>query len=154
MGTIRKRGDYQFQAQVRRTGYPEQSKTFETRRDAEKWVRSIERDMDTGEFIPRGEAARTTINDVCARYREEMLPRHKGWRQEDQRLRAIETKFGSFNLSAVTPAMVAGWREYSLQQRAFNRSRVGRNSLSSHYLERTTWTLHSTSWPSRPTGTT
>ena len=36
MGTIRKRGDYQFQAQVRRTDYPPQSKTFNTKKDAEK----------------------------------------------------------------------------------------------------------------------
>lgn len=111
MGTIRRRGDYQFQAQVRRAGYPPQSKTFENRRDAEKWMRSIEREMDTGSFIPRDEAARTTINDLAKNYRAELLPKQRGQRQEDSRLKVVETKFGKYHLSAVTPAMVAGWRD-------------------------------------------
>lgn len=111
MGTIRSRGAYQFQAQVRRAGFPPQTKTFETRRDAEKWVRSVEREMDTGSFIPRDEAARTTIKDLAKKYREELLPKQRGQRQEDSRLKAAEKKFGNFNLSAVTPAMVAAWRD-------------------------------------------
>ena len=111
MGTIRMRGAYQYQAQVRRSGYPPQSKTFETRRDAEKWMRSIEREMDIGSFIPRDEATRTTIADLAARYREELTPRMRGQRQEESRLKAAERKFGDFNLSAVTPAMVAKWRD-------------------------------------------
>lgn len=105
------RGAYQYQAQVRRSGYPPQSKTFETRRDAEKWMRSIEREMDIGSFIPRDEATRTTIADLAARYREELTPRMRGQRQEESRLKAAERKFGDFNLSAVTPAMVAKWRD-------------------------------------------
>ncbi|MDA8254464.1 MAG: site-specific integrase [Betaproteobacteria bacterium] len=111
MGTIRVRGAYQYQAQVRRAGFPPQSKTFENRRDAEKWVRSVEREMDTGAFIPRDEAARTTINDLAKKYREELLPKQRGKRQEDSRLKAVEDKFSGFNLSAVTPAMVAKWRD-------------------------------------------
>lgn len=111
MGTIRSRGAYQFQAQVRRAGFPPQSKTFESRRDAEKWVRSIEREMDTGSFIPRDEAARTTIKDVAERYRKELLPKQRGERQEDSRLKVVDEKFGKYNLSAVTPAMVAKWRD-------------------------------------------
>lgn len=35
MATINKRGDFQWRAQVRRQGYPAQSKTFETREAAE-----------------------------------------------------------------------------------------------------------------------
>lgn len=111
MGTIRRRGDYQFQAQVRRVGFPAQSDTFETRRDAEKWVRAVEREMDTGSFIPRDEAIRTTIANLAKRYRTELLPKQKGQRQEDSRLKAVEKKFGKFHLSAVTPAMVATWRD-------------------------------------------
>ena len=112
MGTIRKRGDYQFQAQVRRTGYPAQSKTLDTRKDAEKWVRMIEREMDTGTFIPRSEAERTTIKDLADRYISERVEgRMRGERQEVQRVSAIVAKLGSYNLSAVSPAMVASWRD-------------------------------------------
>lgn len=109
MGTIRKRGDYQFQAQVRRAGYPAQSKTFDTRKDAEKWVRAIEREMDTGSFIPRGEAERTTIAKLTERYLEERACNMKGKRQEEQRVNAISNKFGKYHLSAIAPAMIADW---------------------------------------------
>jgi len=67
--------------------------------------------MDMGSFIPRDEAARTTINDLAKRYREELTPKMRGQRQEESRLKAAEGKFGDFNLSAVTPAMVAKWRD-------------------------------------------
>jgi integrase len=109
MGTIRKRGDYQFQAQVRRAGYPAQSKTFDTRKDAEKWVRAIEREMDTGSFIPRSEAERTTIAKLAERYLEERACDMKGKRQEEQRVNAISRKFGKYHLSAISPSMIADW---------------------------------------------
>lgn len=111
MATIRKRGDYQWQAQVRRKGYPAQSKTFQTRKDADAWVRMIERDMDTGTFVSRAEAERTTLADLADRYRKGPLENMKGKRQEDSRLKAVESKFGSYHLSAITPAMVAAWRD-------------------------------------------
>lgn len=109
MGTIRNRGDYQFQAQVRRAGYPAQSKTFDTRKDAEKWVRAIEREMDTGTFIPRDEAERTTIAMLAERYLEERARNMKSKRQEEQRVNAISKKFGKYHLSAIAPSMVAEW---------------------------------------------
>lgn len=111
MGTIRKRGEYQFQAQVRRQGYPAQSGTFETRKDAEKWVRAVEREMDTGTFVPRSEAMRTTIKMLGDRYLKERAAKMKSERQESQRTRGIIAKFGNYNLSAVTPAMIADWRD-------------------------------------------
>ncbi len=110
MGSIRKRGEYQFQAQVRRQGHKPQSASFETRKDAEKWVRAIEREMDTGTFIPRGEAMRTTIAKLAEDYlASERVRDMKGLRQEEQRVNAVVDKFGKYNLSAVTPAMVADW---------------------------------------------
>jgi len=110
MGSIRNRGAYQFQAQVRRAGFPAQSETFSTRKDAEKWVRSVEREMDTGTFIPRGEAMRTTIAMLAERYlAEDRVGEMKGFRQEAQRVKTVVAKFGEYNLSAVSPAMVADW---------------------------------------------
>lgn len=110
MGTIRKRGDYQFQAQIRRQGWPPQSDTFETRKAAEQWVRAIEREMDTGTFIPRGEAQRTTIAMLAKRYLAEgRVEAMKGLRQEKQRVNGVSAKFGEYNLSAVSPTMVADW---------------------------------------------
>lgn len=111
MATIRKRGDYQYQAQVRRLGYPPQSKTFEMRKDAEAWARAIEREMDMGSFVCRSEAERTTIKALAVRYEEEILPRMRGPRQEASRLKAVVKKFGAFHLTALSSEMVAKWRD-------------------------------------------
>jgi hypothetical protein len=42
VATFRKRGPYQWQAQVRKKGQPMQTKNFETRALAEQWARAIE----------------------------------------------------------------------------------------------------------------
>ena len=41
MPTIRKKGDRQWHVQIRKSGYPVQTKTFTTRSDAEKWATII-----------------------------------------------------------------------------------------------------------------
>jgi hypothetical protein len=53
LATISRGGEYQWRAKVRRSGYPEQSKTFITKADAEAWAREIEGKMDRGIFIDR-----------------------------------------------------------------------------------------------------
>lgn len=52
MASIRKRGDV-WQARVRRYGYPDEVKSFPNKTDAEAWVRSIESEMDRGQYISR-----------------------------------------------------------------------------------------------------
>ncbi|WP_296277253.1 hypothetical protein [Pseudomonas sp. UBA7530] len=53
MATIRNRGEYQWEVQIRRKGYPAQRKTFETKADAQAWARMIESEMDRGVFVSR-----------------------------------------------------------------------------------------------------
>ena len=50
MATFSKRGDLQWQAKIRRSEYPFQSKTFSTKAEAEAWARQIETEMDRGVF--------------------------------------------------------------------------------------------------------
>lgn len=59
MANITKRGEYQFQALIRRKGYPSQTKTFESKKEAEAWARSIESAMDHCLFLDRREAEGT-----------------------------------------------------------------------------------------------
>ena len=59
IATIRNRGEYQWEAQIRRKGYPAQRKTCETKADAQAWARLIESEMDRGVFVSRAEAERT-----------------------------------------------------------------------------------------------
>lgn len=90
MATITKRGPYQFQAIVRRKGYPSQTRTFETQQDAKDWASTIESEMRRGLFIDRTEAERTTLGEILARYRVEISPTHKGTKAEIYRLKQFE----------------------------------------------------------------
>lgn len=78
MPTIRKRGDYQYQAIIRRRGFPEQSKTFTSRRDAEAWASRVESEMLRGVFVDRSEAERTTLGELMDRYVREVSPTKRG----------------------------------------------------------------------------
>lgn len=78
MATIRKRGDYQWQAEIRRKGYPSQRRTFETKADAEKWAAVVESEIARNVFRPHGEAEKTTLDECLKRYLKEVTPLKKG----------------------------------------------------------------------------
>lgn len=86
MATIKKRAPYRWQAKIRKKGYPHQSRTFETKREAEAWVAIIESEMARSVFVDRTPAESTTLEDVIDRYIREEAPRHKGMDTEIVRL--------------------------------------------------------------------
>ena len=67
MASFRKRESGLWQATVRMTGYPSQSKTFERKIDAEIWARKIETDIDKGIFQNSSDAEKTTLTDLIDR---------------------------------------------------------------------------------------
>ena len=75
MASITNRGNSQWRALIRRRGFPIQSKTFETKTDAQRWARQIESEMDRGVFISRGEADSTTLREALERYKIEYAPK-------------------------------------------------------------------------------
>ena len=77
MASIRKRGDFQWEARVRKRGQPVQCKTFTTRAKAESWSKQIESEMDRGVFVSRAEAENTTLAEALDRYMSEVLPTKK-----------------------------------------------------------------------------
>ncbi len=89
MATFRKRGAYQWQAQVRKKGHPLQTKTFHTRTAAKSWARAIEVEMDKGMFVSRVEAESTTLAELLERYLTEVTPQKKGAAPEAARIRVF-----------------------------------------------------------------
>jgi len=89
MASFRKRDSGQWQAQVRKKGYPTQTKSFSSKAAATQWVRSIEYEMDQGLFVSRNEAERTTVGELLNRYLREYTPRKKGAGPEACRIRAL-----------------------------------------------------------------
>jgi integrase len=78
-----------WRAFVVRKGYPSQTKVFRLKTDAEYWARQIEAKLEGGYTYKQGELRRTTVGDLLEAYRQEIVPRHKGRRWEDNRCRAM-----------------------------------------------------------------
>lgn len=113
MATIRKRGNLQWQAIVKRRGYPLTSRTFETKKDAEAWARAAERDMDLGQFLPNRDAERTLLHELLERYRRDVLPSKRG-AHFGTSLRVLDDRLGRYSLAAITSKVVADFRDARL----------------------------------------
>lgn len=110
MATIRKRGELQWQAIIKRRGHPLVSKTWNTRKEAEAWARQIESEMDRGIFVSRAEVERTTLHDLIERYRVEVLPSKLG-KHFGPALKVLDEHLGKYSLAALSPKLVAGLRD-------------------------------------------
>lgn len=110
MATIRKRGELQWQAIVKRKGHPLVSKTWNTRKEAEAWARQIESEMDRGVFVSRAEVERTMLHDLIERYRVEVLPSKRG-KHFGPSLKVLDKHLGKYSLAALSPKLVAGFRD-------------------------------------------
>ena len=112
MASYRKRGDYQWQVRISKKGYPPQTKTFETKSDAEKWAREIESEMDKGRFVSRVEADNTTLHDALKRYLRDITPHKKGWKAETDRIKAWQShKLAKRSLSSLRGTDFAQYRD-------------------------------------------
>ncbi len=92
MASIRKRGDLQWEARIRRKGWPVTCKTFTTKSDAEKWARDIETEMDRGIFTSRAEAENTTLKEAIERFIVEYVPRYNNPKLETIKARAVQRR--------------------------------------------------------------
>ncbi len=114
MATIRKRGELQWQAIVKRKGFPGQSKTWNTRKEAEAWARQIESEMDRGVFVSRAESERVTLGELIQRYRDEVLPEKRG-KHFSPALNAIEPVLGKYSLAALSSKLVNDYKKDRLK---------------------------------------
>lgn len=111
MATIRGRGEFQYQAIVKRKGVFK-SKTFIQRADAEKWARMIEVEIDRGVFIDRTEAESTSLADALNRYSKEVTPGKKGAVRETQRIRRWQADpLAKKMLASIKGSDIASWRD-------------------------------------------
>ena len=90
MATIRRRKfkfKVSYTCQVRRKGFRTIIKSFDTRKQAQKWARGIERKLDMGDFSDYSEASKLTLGDLLKRYRAENKHRlKKDWKNEEYKI--------------------------------------------------------------------
>lgn len=85
MATFRKRSG-NWQAIVRKKGYPEQTATFDTKDEAQTWAHNTESHMKRGVFVSTTKAEQTTLKEIIQRYIVEIEPQKKGAEQEIYKL--------------------------------------------------------------------
>jgi hypothetical protein len=143
LATISSRGPYQWRAKIRRAGYPEQSKTFLTKADAEAWARDIESKIDQGIFIDRSALEKTRLLDILDRYEKEITSTKKGKVQEKSKLKILKnSKLSGLSLAAIRTKDIVNYRNERSKEVAA--ATVGREiNLLSHVFNvaRTEWGL-------------
>ena len=116
MASFRQRSN-KWQARVSRDGYPDQVKTFEARVDAERWARSVEAEMDKGQFVNTQEAQRTTLRELILRYVREVTPTMKSEKEDTIRLHAMARKpIANWSLANLSAAKIAAYRDQRLKE--------------------------------------
>jgi len=78
MATIGKRANGQWQAKVRRKGWPTQSATFPTKKKAQDWAHRTESEISSGQFIDRSAGQRTTLKELVELYLVEVTEKRAG----------------------------------------------------------------------------
>lgn len=145
MATVRKRGEYQWQAIVKRKGFPSQSKTFETRKDAEDWATVIESEMVRGVFVSRTTAERTTLQELIDQYEREVTPTKRGADREKYRLNILRrSRLAPMFMAAIRSQDVAAFRDARVKEGiAANTIKNDLNTLSAIFEHaRREWSIH------------
>lgn len=116
MATIRKRGN-SWQAQIRITGYPAQTRTFRHRADALAWAADMESEMRRGVWLSRVDAERTTFGEALQRYEIEITPQKKGAPQERYRIQQLlRHPLSTRPLATIRGQDIAHYRDRQLQR--------------------------------------
>lgn len=117
MATVIKTKSGTWRALIRKKGFGKPvTKTFRLKRDAEDWARRIEDEMVRGAFVQRAPAERTTVEAALKRYLTEVTPSKRPQSQlgEQRRARPLIKHLGKYSLAALTPEVVAQYRDMRL----------------------------------------
>ena len=150
MATFRKRGPFQWQVQVRRKGWPLQSKTFNTQAEAKTWATMIEREMDAGVFVSRNEAEATSFSSALELYAKEVTGKKRSSASELSRIQAMQRHpLALRSLASIRGSDMATYRDLRLEE-GLAPSTVRRElALISHVftIARKEWRMESLSNP-------
>lgn len=113
MASIRKRGSH-WHAQIRRSDYPPQSKTFSSKSAAQSWARQLESEMDRDSFSDRTLAEQTILLDALLRYEAEVLPTKRSQFQINSMIKLISHGIGHYSLANLTSQVIAEYRDQRL----------------------------------------
>lgn len=117
MAAITKTPSKTWKAIIRKRGWPTTIKTFRTKRDAANWARRTEDEMVRGVYINRAGAEKLLLGKALDCYLSEVssTKRESTAYAEGQKAKALKKKFGVYSLAAITPDLVAEYRDERLE---------------------------------------
>ncbi|PKM28655.1 MAG: integrase [Gammaproteobacteria bacterium HGW-Gammaproteobacteria-11] len=150
MATFRKKGPYQWHAQIRRKGWPQQTRTFNTQAEAKAWATMIEREMDAGVFVSRNEAEATSFSSALELYAKDVTSKKRSSASELSRIQAMQRHpLALRSLASIRGSDMATYRDMRLEA-GMAPSTVRRElALISHVftIARKEWRMESLSNP-------
>jgi len=117
VATISKTPSATWKAVIRKSGWPTNIKTFRTKRDAEDWARRTEDEMVRGVYIDRAGSDRILLKHGLDRYLREVSSTKKPSTHsaEKPKAKALKASLGDYSLAAITPDLVAKYRDERLE---------------------------------------
>ena len=111
-----------YQAIVRRKGFKTSVKSFETKTDAKKWARAIERKFDTGNYTDYSEASKLLLGDLFKRYvSENKHKKLRSWKMYEFRINILlKDTIADINLLRLSSKHLAEFRDRKLQEGIFS----------------------------------
>ena len=118
MATLTKTPAAKWKAVIRKTGWPITSKTFRTKRDASDWARNVEDEMVRGVFINRADSHHLTLKAAIDRYGSEITPTKRPTTavREGRRAKTLKAHLGNYSLTALTPDVIAKYRDKRINE--------------------------------------
>ena len=115
MATLRKRND-KWHVQIRRKDYPSQTKSFVSKKTAEKWIRETENRIDKGYLHQSSEKLSLTLKELIIRYIANVLVKKKGCVNETIILKAfMRQPFVNKPILHITAEDFAQYRDQRLE---------------------------------------
>lgn len=117
MANIRKLPSGNWNAQIRVKGWPDTTKTFRIKRDAEQWARTTEDEITRGIHVNRSNAEKLTIENALTRYTAEVSTTKKPSTQKRELVIAGQLKdaLGKYTMTSLNSEIIANYRDNRIE---------------------------------------
>ena len=106
-----------WQARVKKAGFEEVVRSFSNKKDALEWARAVESTMEQGTYRSTAVARQMSLSDVIERFIGQVLPRMKGYKEDQFRLKAIQRRpIGKCPMSELSVSRMAAYRDSRLKE--------------------------------------
>ena len=123
MASFQKRSG-SWRAIITKKGLPRQTRTFDSKAEAEAWATTVESEMVRGVFVSLKEAENTTLSEALDRYEREVTIHKKNQRSERLYAKTWKAALGSRSLASINSSDIAKFRDERLKSVSPNMVRL------------------------------